>query len=62
MFVEGAGAVMEDEGRLRLTIRRIIRSDAGSSEVAREIDFSPERILALIEQGHADTSAVIART
>jgi NTE family protein len=60
MFVERSAAAMKDEGRLRLTIRRIVRSDGVANEVGREIDFSPERILALIEQGRADTSDVIA--
>ena len=52
---------MQGEGRLRLSIRRIIRTDVGASDVGREIDFSPEQILTLIKQGHTDTSDVIAR-
>jgi len=58
-FVESTASEMEEEGRLCLNIQRIVRSD--SSAVSREIDFSPARIAALMDQGEADTAACIAR-
>ena len=60
-FVERAAALVEEEGRLQLRIHRIVRSDLHTDEVSREIDFSPARISALINQGHADTANVIAK-
>jgi hypothetical protein len=59
-FVERAAALVEEEGRLQLRIQRIVRSDVRTNEVSRDIDFSPARISALINQGHAETANVIA--
>jgi NTE family protein len=59
-FVERTANRMEEEGRIRLNIRRIVRSDGNRHEVSREIDFSPARIAALMNQGEADTTALIA--
>jgi NTE family protein len=58
-FVEHTASKMEEEGRLCLNIQRIVRSDA--SGVSREIDFSPSRIAALMDEGQADTAACIAK-
>jgi hypothetical protein len=51
---------MSHDRRLRLKIHKFVRLHQESDEVSREIDFSPERINALINQGRTEASSILA--
>jgi len=51
---------MSHDRRLRLQIHKFVRLHPESDEVSREIDFSPERINALIHQGRTEASSILA--
>jgi Patatin-like phospholipase len=51
---------LREEKRLRLDIHRIARSNVEADEISREIDFSPQRIDSLINEGRSDTSRILA--
>jgi NTE family protein len=59
-FVDESYRNLYNEKRLHLDIYRIIRSHRDSDEISRDVDFSPERINSLINQGRTDTSNVLA--
>jgi NTE family protein len=44
-------AKLKDSRRFRLNIQRIVHENDATGDVSREIDFSPQRIEALIKQG-----------
>jgi NTE family protein len=58
--VDREATALRDERRLHLEVHRIVRSDPGSSDISREIDFSPGHLSRLIEQGQADTLRSLA--